>query len=63
VIVFRVPCSSGDEIVTVTPGNGLPSAETTPPSDALICANALTAKNDNAQDSAATALFILIVSR
>ena len=27
VMVVRVPCNSGEEIVTTTPGNALPSAE------------------------------------
>jgi hypothetical protein len=63
VTVARVPCNSGEEIVTATPGNALPSAVTMPVSEALVCPKSETAKNESAQTKAAKTLFISIVSR
>src|ERR1044071_4662911 len=40
VVVLRVPCICGDEIVTVTPGSGLPSLVAVPFRLDVICANA-----------------------
>src|SRR5205807_1280278 len=37
VIATRVPCSAGEEIVTVTPASGRPPAVTVPVSDADVC--------------------------
>jgi hypothetical protein len=59
VMVDRVPCSAGEEIVTTTPGNALPSAVTMPVSEALVCPKSETAKNENEQTNAAMALFIV----
>jgi hypothetical protein len=36
VTAVRVPCNAGEEIVTTTPGNARPSADTTPVSAALV---------------------------